>query len=632
MDAHQRERILSAQGADLAVVGDEVLHAPAAQTQDVRELVFQIRAAHRRHRRLFPERQGIPAQLLQLRGPELVFPRGRGETAPGFVVVVSALGRVVAQLFQIVKSHALQFREALRHLRELLIEKLFLAAGAVVQTHPLTQLQENVLVRAALPRLHHFLLAQDGVLGKLRHGEHAVHLRPERRGQHDVRNGRRGGHEDVRAHEEIQIQQALPHSRAVRQGEQGVVRERQHGPDLVWVLRADGVQHLVGIGVRLEHPVGVAVEQFGTRLPGLPLGGDNVFALHKAARHIVAAQQRRQHVDGPAGLRGVEPVLKGTAPLQAHGRVFRHHPRRRGNLLFRNPGNLRDRVQVVLQAALPELLEPEGPIVHKLVVVEILLDNHLENAQRQGAVRAGPEPQPEIRVGGQLRLQGVNDDELRPVLRTALRMPLQLPVRAADRGIGAPDHDARRLFLPVVIHTAVSAGGGEARVLPRPDADQRPGGGDVGRAQRTGKPPEVGHEMPPGSRDGRDALRPVCVPELRQLPGDLIQCLIPADPLKLPAAALPHTAQGVQQTIRVVHLLDDRHAFLTGVPLIERRVRIRPDFRHLSVLHGKDVDTAAVTASAGGAKLIFSQLLHAYLSPLPVSGLPGSVRQAGTVS
>ena len=92
------------------------------------------------------------------------------------------------------------------------------------------------------------------------------------------------------------------------------------------------------------------------------------------------------------------------------------HPRGRPNFFGRDPGDLGDLFRRVGFRPLPQRLKSVAPVAHKILVVQLLLDQDADDPQRQCGVRARPDLEPQVRLSGQGDEAGIDDDELGPPL------------------------------------------------------------------------------------------------------------------------------------------------------------------------------------------------------------------------
>jgi hypothetical protein len=113
----------------------------------------------------------------------------------------------------------------------------------------------------------------------------------------------------------------------------------------------------------------------------------------------------------------------------------------------------------------------------------------------------------------------------------------------------------------------------------------------------------VEHRQASRPRAVEDRGWPVRVADAEHLARDLVERLVPRDPLELPRAAGPRPAQRVAQPVRVVdplELAEAPHARVQGRHLGRPLSRIGADLDDLSVAHvGVDGASSAAVVAAG---------------------------------
>ena len=164
-------------------------------------------------------------------------------------------------------------------------------------------------------------------------------------------------------------------------------------------------------------------------------GGGNLHALHKAAGHVVVAGDGGNHEDGPAGVHGVDALLKGAALLQSQGLGGANPPGGGQNLLLRNAGDVGNFWQVNTLYTAPQRLKAVGVVFHKVMVIEILREEQVQNTKSQGSVGARPDPKPELGLFGQLRGFGVDDHNGNPSLTASLMNHCSSPSAPLTAGL-----------------------------------------------------------------------------------------------------------------------------------------------------------------------------------------------------
>ena len=184
-------------------------------------------------------------------------------------------------------------------------------------------------------------------------------------------------------------------------------------------------------------------------------------------------------------------------------------------------------------------------VLHEFRVVQLFPYEDVQYAERQSPVRAWADRKPEPRLFGQLVRLRVNDDEGNSLAYRVPDVEAQLPVRAGDRGVCAPDKDGAGAGLSVIIHPRKMSGGKLACVFPGSKANERSGACRVRRAENIGKPPELGQVMPSRAGDEGDALRAMLFYERAEPFRHLVQRIIPAYALEFAASPRSLAAKGI---------------------------------------------------------------------------------------
>jgi hypothetical protein len=79
------------------------------------------------------------------------------------------------------------------------------------------------------------------------------------------------------------------------------------------------------------------------------------------------------------------------------------------------PGDLRDPSRWILPHSLHEAVEAHGVLWHELLVVEALLDDHVQHSQSQRRIRPRPHLRPHVCLRDRLRTPGIDNDHLRAI-------------------------------------------------------------------------------------------------------------------------------------------------------------------------------------------------------------------------
>ena len=236
----------------------------------------------------------------------------------------------------------------------------------------------------------------------------------------------------------------------------------------------------------------------------------------------------------------------------------------------------------------------------------------MDQTQRQCPIGAGTDGQPQLCRLGQFVGLGINDDQRGSGFHRVLDEKLQFSVRTGNGRVCAPDQNARRFHITVIVHPGKMPGTEFSRVLPGAKANQCAGGGRIGGVEHIAEPPELGKMMPSGAGEDGNALRAIGVSELIQLFRHFVIGFFPCYVNPFSAAPGADPLFGGQQPIRVIHLFYDTHALDTGTTLIQRTIRVRANLDHLSVFHGYNMHTSAVTATAGGFILFHGKVSFAF--------------------
>ena len=206
-----------------------------------------------------------------------------------------------------------------------------------------------------------------------------------------------------------------------------------------------------------------------------------------------------------------------------------------------------------------------GPLLGEQVVVQIVVDQHVQPAHGHGTVGAGTQVQPDVGLLAQIGHARVHHDvrvgllgdvdhgTARVIVVRKLRTgaPGRIHLRATDR------------LHPRCLHHGVQRGGEEARALahlPR-DAHVRAADQLAERAIREHAPDTA------GARHAEDGLSAIAVHRLLQLLGDGAHRLVPADahPTGIVLAAGVRALHGMVQAVGVIRRLQRRLALAAMV-------------------------------------------------------------------
>jgi hypothetical protein len=436
-------------------------------------------------------------------------------------------------------------------------------------------------------------------------------------GEHQVGVGRALVEEGGEAHDERDLLERAAHPGGLGGGEEGIgIVEEQRIRAIRLPLedrlgeRAGNVPGQRG-GSRRGAVEPHARDPVRGRLVQLDLGQglqrDRVRE-HDAARHVDAPHQCIERVDCH---RAVDRVAGGHLAEGDRGPVAGEllgdaEDRRHGN-----PGDAGRLVGVVLledqpfeagvatPARVPPVVEPEGPTRDERGVVQLLPDEHVGDAEREGALGSGIHGDPLVglrRRDGQARL---DLDDLRLASRVALS---QLPVGAEPvdgRDVGVEERRAEGEQVVGVLEVV-----GERRVSPlravarQRLAEDRPRclsdvvGGAIGpteaRDEGVHEPPALAAEK--GHRVGLASL-----PDLAQRLGDAPDRLVPRDGLPPPLPAGPDAPERSADAVRAIEDLEPREPLRAEAAAVERVERVAGD-AHGPVAHGPHANRAASVA------------------------------------
>ena len=412
-------------------------------------------------------------------------------------------------------------------------------------------------------------------------GAYGVLLGPRLHRHDDVGARLDGGrHEDVHGGDELGLLHGLVPALGLA----------AHAGDAVGGLDPHAL-HLAGLHVlqaHVGHGLGEAVAVHGELFPAHALllhllvdevvdapgaGGGLVHAhgrggVAHAARHVEVAGDGPQRRDGGGAGRALALHVNGESPHDV-GRLGRGEQARGGHdLLLGNPRHGLHLVERQLAGALGQLVEAVGPALHEVVVVEVLVDDDLDHAEREARVGAGAQLQVDVGVRGEPRDARLHADELAAELHGVGHPVAHEEVGVGDGGVAAPDDGALGAHpLGVVVaqrrelrevgdeHAAVghdherqagqvAGGAGQEAVL-------------VGAAERVRHAADLPLVVAGGAAQAVDGVAAVGHGDAAELLVAGFQRLVPRDALPLAASALAHAPHGVQDAVGVeLHLLE----------------------------------------------------------------------------
>ena len=236
--------------------------------------------------------------------------------------------------------------------------------------------------------------------------------------------------------------------------------------------------------------------------------------------------------------------------------------------------------QVRLAQVAPRIVahqEGEIALLDQVVgVVEVLLDHHLAGGERQRRVGSGPHRQPQVGVDGALVVIRGDRGHAGSVVAGLVNV-----VRVRDargHGVEGPEHEVVRA--EPVIGGAVDVRRTEGDGAPHGEvADLRHRVGDGGADHPEEADP--GHGVRPvvdvGAELEHGPLAAAALQHLDQRGGDLVQGLVPADPLPASLPARAHPPHRMRDPRRAQHHVTATRALLAAARVPVGKLRVRGD-------------------------------------------------------
>ena len=290
------------------------------------------------------------------------------------------------------------------------------------------------------------------------------------------------------------------------------------------------------------------------------------------------ADQRGQAGDGADGHPAAEMALEAVIKPDQRGRLGRVAAREGREGVAIDPRDRGDPIgRVFLKDARAKGVGPDGRSVHVVNIGEAVAPNDVHHAQGQRGVGAGAGLDVPVGPGGCRAPIRVDRDDRGP-------RPSGLDHQAPQVAVGV-----RRVGAPVDDEPAL---GDRHRIGPEPASAQgvfiarrASRGADrpvqLGGPQAVKEPPvkaarlELPHRPVIAVR--KDRLRPRVRSRQRREPRrDLVERLVPSDPLEAALALGPDSSQGVQQPIRAVDPVQIPGHFLAEEPTSEGMLGISP--------------------------------------------------------
>ena len=270
----------------------------------------------------------------------------------------------------------------------------------------------------------------------------------------------------------------------------------------------------------------------------------------------------------------------------------------------RSPGHHRVLSQQ-LPRALPHQQPGIGPVANKVLVVQLLGQHHVEEAQGQQPVGSWPDLEPEVGFSGQRDVPGIDDDEPRaPFAGGEDPDGLGGP---GGVGVVSPQQDAGGALEVRVRNSGSIRVAGAVVLVPTADV---PGGNRIGTAEQAGEADQPRLVLRRRAAPGRPAveenrLRAVAVAETSQPLDDLVHGLVPTHPgpARVGIALGSRAPQRIAQPLRVVHQLGRRLPLDADAPVGMVRVGLQPN--EAPVLDGRHDAAAGLAHGAIGADFLF---------------------------
>ena len=638
VDLDDRVGVQLAEHGDLPVLSVERRVVARSCGQDERVLRRELGVLVRTERRLLVVRQRVLAVMRVRRRPQLHAAGGREEAGLAVRTQLARLVLAVVHaalehhlVAQVLEGHLGGTRAALREEVGLVLEQapavLVLQA---VHLQVLAQLDEYLDVGLHLAHVHGLVhRAQRHRRSRVVRHDHVVLLGARGQGQHEVGERLDGGRDEaIGCHAPLQVLAALvPTGRlgAARGGEQRRGLYPAHA-DAVRLALRHRVEHHVGLRVTnvvhveriLVVADGLALEVVGQRIPAdAALRARGVLgrgvvglvdvergALHRrglgsrlrlrvvlhtgrrvdlgddlAAGHVDVAADGHQRQHAVGRLVAVLVLVERKAPGDGRGLRGGVQAGRPVDILHRHLADLRGplgrHALVRVVDARGELLEAVRPLLHEVVIVEVLVDDDGQPRHGECGVGAGAHPQMHLCARGQPVHTRVDADELRTALHEIDdRMAPQPVAVRRERHLAPHDDDLRHPVHGVVVGSLQAAGvvhlgivsaqhvraGHGARLVA---GIARLGVAGVRRAEHGLR--HVGHQdaaRAPRAREHGHALGAVGVAEVVALLLDQGIGLIPCDalPLVVLAAVLRIALHRIDHAARVVHVVLERQA------------------------------------------------------------------------
>ena len=530
-----------------------------------------------------------------------------------------------------------QPRQALRPERLVVVDGVLgqlaqpLVFGLVVvalDAQALGQGRADVEIVPALADRRDRLLHEDRVVAGARpRGVDVVALPEGGGGQQDVGVARGRRDEVILDHHEVEPLHALD--------------DPAHVGELVEEIARAGVDHLhVGrVAARLPalqqigqerrgHPRAHRVLAGGERLDSAAPGGA-IAGARVAARDAHIAGHRAERVGRAVELLAVERAPGRVTGLERGGlgggvldrespQGLGGHAGDRGRPLRRlgHAVGLAEEIGAVRGArgragGQVRLVEAQHVAVEIGLIVPPLGEDHVGHRDQRGGVGRGPDEHVLVReLPARAGAPRVHADDLHAALLGELQVLQRAGAEGAVGRAPAPHDDQARVHVVGRLAArALVVGLGPVGLAHREDLglrrDVRPQLGAAAEhvEQALDRGPAVQHRQAAGARAVEDGRRPVRLADAEHLARDLVEGLVPADPLELPGATRADPSHRVDQPVGMIQALELAEAAHAGVErgfLRGPLARIGADLDDAPVAHvGVDHAAAAAIVSAG---------------------------------
>ena len=311
-----------------------------------------------------------------------------------------------------------------RHLgsRQIVRRKLEVLAHAT----RLRQTGKNLPTGTRVVMLHgqHGVAVEHARIVDAYHRSHAtVGLQIRHIGQHEVRSTRRLGPSNINRHEQVELLQNTQPSLRIAIARTGVAGIDDEPAQIAGKNRlTDGraqTAHRIDQWIALGPQLGLTWHRRRRKACGIEAAQQKRRGRIECAARVPDAAQ--QHIDQADSARGLGAIGIRDTDTAMKARIH-HSGRRGGSQITRSRSDIvRRHIAHRLSplgrpnsSSLRQLVKPRGIAGNKLVVIQVLGNEHMRNAQQQGQVAAGAHAQPAVGKRSRAAAPGVDHDNLRP--------------------------------------------------------------------------------------------------------------------------------------------------------------------------------------------------------------------------